>query len=150
MNSWFDKVAYTEARYGAGSVLKHAGAVATDKKVGMRTYQRLTAIGLLHVRGLFKVFAPSTIAIVLSIIYGGHYAAITHSEYIETAHHGFNFAFTELTELWDQVATVVGLSNVSTVRSVVDFLTVIVALLFAVFAGIGALFVQVFQMLFDR
>jgi len=144
MNSWFNKMAYTEARYGTGSVFKHAGGVATVKEAGKQTYQQLPAVGLFQVRGLFKVFTPSTIAIMLSIFYGGHYAAATHSEYLETAHHAFNLAFTELTELWNQVSTPVGLPNDSSVRSVVDFLTVIVALLFAAFAGIGALFVQVF------
>jgi hypothetical protein len=137
MNSWLDKKAYNDARYGAGGF--YPGTVVAKEKGGSR----------FRSGSLFKLRTPSLIVIVLCMMYGGYYAAIMHADYSEVGHQTFKLAFGAITELWGQVASTIGLSGNYFITSVVEFLAVMISLLFALFSSVGGLVVYIFQTVFN-
>jgi hypothetical protein len=148
MNSWLDKKAYNDTRYGARNSLKELERVPQNKKDKKQKYRTQNDDGSFGDAGLVKLRASGMIAMALSMSYGIYDAITTGNEYTEVAHRSFQVAFIEITWLWTQIATPLGISANSFFTSVVEFVAVAAALPFALFAGIGGLFVHIFQMLF--
>ena len=94
--------------------------------------------------GVFKLRAPTVVVIVLSMVYGGYAAALTHADYSEVAHQAFKLAFADITQSWGEIASSVGLSDNSFLTSIVEFIAVVASLFFALFSGAGGLIVYAF------
>jgi hypothetical protein len=128
----------------AGGISGHPRA-GSSKKGGMQTYNRPEHGRTFRSFGLFNV--PGIIAALASMLYGGRYGATAQDDYIGTAHHAFNSAVLALTQLWQVVATPLGLSGNTFVTSIAEFAAVVAALLFAIFAGIGGAIVYGIKLL---
>jgi hypothetical protein len=140
------KRARNDACHGTGHFFNPRGEAVTNEKSVNQKHQPISS--KIFRSGLLKPHMPSTIAVMLSMLYGGHYAATTHAEYSEVAHQAFKSAFFGITQLWSQFSSVIGIPDNSFVTSVVEFLAVMISLFFALFAGIGGVVVYVFQILF--
>lgn len=127
----------------AGRISGHPRA-GSSKKGGMRAYRRPEYGRTVRAFGVFNVL--SMIAALLSMLYGG-YEATAQDDYIGTAHHAFDCAVLRLTHLWQLVATSLGLADNAFMTSVAEFASVVAALLFAIFAGIGGAIVYGIKLL---
>lgn len=137
MNSSLDKKAYNDARYGSGSPQQDNGSAVASRNRGF--------LGA----ALFKLRVPSVLAISMSLLYGGYAAARTHDSFNDVAHQAFKASFFEITELWAQFISAVGMPENAFATSLVEFLAVTMSLFFALFAGIGGAAVYFFQMLIN-
>jgi hypothetical protein len=138
MNSWLDKKAYNDARYGAGGFPGYSEAAGSGK--GQQRPKNFWG-------DVFKLRTPSVVVIVLSMVYGGYAAALTHADCSEVAHQAFKIAFADITQSWGEIASSVGLSGNSFLTSIVEFIAVVASLIFALFSGAGGLIVYAFMTL---
>jgi hypothetical protein len=111
----------------------------------MRTYKRPEHGRTFRRFSVFNVL--SIIGALASMLYGGRYGTTAQDDYLGTAHHAFNCAVLALTQLWQTVATPLGLAGNAFVTAVAEFAAVAAALLFAIFAGIGGAIVYGIRLL---
>jgi hypothetical protein len=81
------------------------------------------------------------------MLYGGRYAAATQDDYVGAAHNAFNAAVVALARLSNEGAAYLGFEDNAFTGSLADGVTVLVALLFGFFAGIGAFVVCAFRLI---
>ncbi len=146
MNSRLHQNAERDNLFGPGIILKHPEAARPQASA--RLVSRAPEHGKpARAKRFLTAHLPSSIAALASMLYGARYDATTQTDTIGTAQHAFDSAFVELTQRWDQVATALGLSDNAFLTAFVGFLGMVVALFFAVFAGIGAVIVHGIKLL---
>jgi len=146
MNTRLHETAERDALFARATILKHPEAARPE--AGPRAlYRKPGHAAAIRVNRFFNVKIPGAFAALASMLYGARFEATTPTDTIGTAQHAFDAAFIELTQRWDQIATVLGLPENSFLTSFMGFLGMVVALFFAVFAGIGAAVVHAFKLL---
>ncbi len=132
MSAWLNKKAYNDTRYGVGNFTGN----------GKQNHP-----GQSNPRGFrFSFFIPlAMIVMSLAMLYGGHRTVTTRDEYSEVAHQSFTVVFAYITHSWSDIIAFFGINDNQFSTLVVEFIAVAVALVFALFAGIGGAFVHFFQ-----
>ncbi len=115
---------------------------------GGRTCSRPDGSEAVHAYSVLAVRLPSAIAALLSMLYGGRYAAATPDDCVGTASHAFSSAVAALARLWSEGAAYSGFESNAFAGSLADCVTVLIALPFGFFAGIGAVVVCAFRLVF--
>ncbi len=145
MNLRLDKRTYNDARYGGHYGSDEPAPIVTRKK-----RRQAAGFGFGIQRGAgFALGAPGAIAMVLSMLYGGHSALTMHVPYQEVSYTAFTLAFSDISWLASLLGTFLGVEGNPFLNSIVDLIAVVASLIFAFFAGAGAAAVCLYQAAFS-
>ena len=148
MSSWLQTQRDTNTYYGSKRFLRNPGVGVTSDPVGVRINHRESKIHSFMTHYALNLRVLGSVAAILSMLYGAHHGATTSETYFETAQHAFSSASVTISDVLNQLIMISGMSNNPTLTLVVEFLTVMPALLIAIFAGIGAAIAVFCQALF--